>query len=84
MMVNTTSTRDMSGGHRRHERTRAEAVIVKLRVGQGVLVARVDDISVGGFFATTDHAIPVGAFVALSLLSLGTAEIQTLGASPSV
>lgn len=74
-----TSTREISGGHRRHVRTRAEAVIVKLRVGQGVLVAKVDDISVGGFFATTDHAIPVGAFVELSLLSPGIAEISLGG-----
>ena len=73
------STREISGGHRRHVRTRAEAVIVKLRVGQGVLVAKVDDISVGGFFATTDHAIPVGAFVELSLLSPGAAEISLGG-----
>jgi hypothetical protein len=73
------STREISGGHRRHVRTRAEAVIVKLRVGQGVLVAKVDDISVGGFFATTDHAIPVGAFVELSLLSPGMAEVSLGG-----
>jgi hypothetical protein len=75
----SSAAREISGGHRRHVRARAEAVIVKLRVGQGVLVAKVDDISVGGFFAATDHAIPVGAFVELSLLSPGVAEISLGG-----
>lgn len=60
-------------------RVRTEAVIVKMRVGPGVLVAKVDDISVGGFFAATDHAIPAGAFVELSLLSPGVAEISLGG-----
>ncbi len=54
-------------------------MIVKLRVGHGILIAKVDNISVGGFFATTDHTIPAGAFVELSLLSPGATEVSVGG-----
>jgi hypothetical protein len=48
---------------------------VKVRVGDGMVVARVDDISVGGLFARTKRTLPIGAFVELSLLRPGYEEL---------
>lgn len=61
--------------HRRHLRTRVEELMVKFRVGDGVLVARIADISLGGFFAPSRKIIPVGTFLELSLLRPGFDEI---------
>ncbi|HEY1099567.1 MAG TPA: PilZ domain-containing protein, partial [Myxococcota bacterium] len=76
-----TTPRLDSGAHRRHQRVRTDAVLVKLRVGQGTLVATVVDISLGGFYAATthDHMIPIGAFVELTVLQSGTEEIDIGG-----
>lgn len=65
--------------HRRHKRTRAEELLVKVRVGDGMLVAKVEDISVGGLFARTQKVIPVGAFVEMALLRPGHDELQLTG-----
>ena len=65
--------------HRRHLRTRVEELMVKIRVGDGVLVAKVDDISLGGFFAPTRKIVPVGAFLELSLLRPGFEEVRVGG-----
>jgi len=61
--------------HRRHLRTRVEHLLVKIRVGNGAVIAPVDDISLGGFFAATQKVIPFGAFIELSLLCAGGEEI---------
>lgn len=65
--------------HRRHKRTRAEELLLKVRVGDGMLVAKVEDISVGGLFARTQKVIPVGAFVEMSLLRPGHDELPLTG-----
>lgn len=64
-----------SSAHRRHLRTRVEHLMVKIRVGDGAVIARVDDISMGGFFAATTKLIPFGAFIELSLLCASGEEI---------
>ena len=66
-------------GHRRHKRARAEELLVKVRVGDGMLVARVEDISIGGLFARTQKIIPVGAFVEMGLLRPGHEELSLTG-----
>ncbi len=68
-----------NASHRRHLRTRADQLMVKVRVGDGVLVAKVDDISMGGLFASTNRDIPVGAFVELSLIRPGADEARVAG-----
>jgi hypothetical protein len=65
--------------HRRHRRTRADELLVKLRIGDGMLVARVEDISVGGLFAPTQRTVPYGAFVELALLRPGHDELPLTG-----
>jgi uncharacterized small protein (DUF1192 family) len=65
--------------HRRYARTRADSLMVRFRVGDGVVVARVADISMGGLFAPTTSTIPVGAFVEFSLLRPGADEVQVGG-----
>ncbi len=65
--------------HRRHKRTRAEELLLKVRVGDGMLVAKVEDSSVGGLFARTQKVIPVGAFVEMSLLRPGHDELPLTG-----
>jgi hypothetical protein len=65
--------------HRRYARTRADSLMVKIRVGDGVVVARVADISMGGLFAPTTSTIPVGAFVEFSLLRPGADEVRVGG-----
>lgn len=65
--------------HRRHKRTRAEELLVKIRVGDSMLVAKVEDISVGGLFARTQKVIPLGAFVELALLRPGHDELSLTG-----
>jgi hypothetical protein len=66
-------------GHRRHKRARAEEILVRVRVGNGVVVAKVDGISVGGLFARTQHVIPVGAFVEMDLLRPGHEQLPVTG-----
>ncbi|HEY1099566.1 MAG TPA: PilZ domain-containing protein [Myxococcota bacterium] len=67
--------------HRRfvRVRVRGDAVLLKARVGQGSLIARVVDVSPGGCFADVAHSIPCGAFVELSLLHAGAGEIAIGG-----
>ena len=68
-----------TSAHRRHLRTRVEHLMVKIRVGHGAVIARVDDISMGGFFAATTQVIPFGAFIELSLLCAEGDEISIGG-----
>ena len=65
--------------HRRHRRTRAGELLVKVRVGDGVVIAKVEDISVGGLFARTSRPIPVGAFVEMMLVRPGREELPLHG-----
>jgi len=74
-----TTTTKPHQSHRRHKRTRADELLVKVRVGDGSVVARVEDISVGGLFARTQKSIPVGAFVELSLIRPGYEELPLTG-----
>lgn len=53
--------------------------MVKIRVGDGAVIARVDDISMGGFFAATTKVIPFGAFIELSLMCAEGDEIRVGG-----
>ncbi len=64
--------------HRRHPRVRAADLLVKLRVGAGMLVVRVDDISVGGLFARAAHPLPWGAALELTLVRAGFEEVALL------
>lgn len=68
-----------SAVHRRYARARAEGLLASIRVGDGVVVANVVDISMGGFFASTTQSIPTGAFVELSLLRPGAGEVRVGG-----
>ncbi|MDP2345954.1 MAG: PilZ domain-containing protein [Deltaproteobacteria bacterium] len=65
--------------HRRHKRARAEELLIKVRIGDGLLVARVEDISIGGLFARTQKVIPIGAFVEMGLLRPGHEELGLTG-----
>jgi hypothetical protein len=65
--------------HRRHRRVRADDVLVKLRLGDGLLVVKVEDISMGGLFARTHRDVPWGAFVELGLLRAGHDELRLAG-----
>jgi hypothetical protein len=65
--------------HRRHRRARAEELLVKVRIGDGMVVAKVDDISVGGLYARMQREVPFGAFVELSLLRPGHDEVALTG-----
>lgn len=58
---------------------RVEHLMVKIRVGNGAVIARVEDISMGGFFAATTKPIPFGAFIELWLLCAGGEEISVGG-----
>jgi hypothetical protein len=73
------SNGDATVGHRRHLRTRAEHLMVRIRVGNGAIIADVADISLGGFFASSGELIPLGAFVELSLIRPGAAEVRVNG-----
>lgn len=64
---------------RRYKRARADELLIKVRIGDGMLVARVEDISVGGLFARTQKQIPVGAFVEMGLLRPGAEELPLRG-----
>lgn len=64
---------------RRHKRARADEILVKIRVGDSVLVARVDDIAVDGLFARTQKVIPVGSVVEMGLLRAGCEELPLTG-----
>ena len=64
--------------HRRHLRVRAADLLVKLRVGAGMLVVRVDDISLGGLFARAAHPLPCGAVLELTLVRAGFEEVPML------
>jgi hypothetical protein len=65
--------------HRRHRRVRADDVLMKLRLGDGMLVVKVEDISMGGLFARTHRDVPWGAFVELGLLRAGNDELRLAG-----
>ncbi len=66
-------------GHRQHKRAKADQLLVRVRVGNGLLVAKVEDISVGGLFARTENPIPVGAFVEMGLLRPDNEELRVTG-----
>ncbi len=74
-----TSLERAGPSHRRHLRIRADQLMAKVRVGDGSVVAKVDDISMGGLFASTTRAIPVGAFVELALIRPGADEVKLGG-----
>ena len=65
--------------HRRHERLRAEQLVARVRVGDGALVAKVTDISVGGLMLATTRSLPKGAFVEMTLLRPGFQDIAATG-----
>jgi uncharacterized small protein (DUF1192 family) len=64
--------------HRRHPRTRASGLLVKIRVGAGFLVQGVEDISLGGLFARSSRELPRGTAVELALLRAGHDELPLL------
>ncbi len=64
---------------RRHKRARADEILVKVRIADSVLVARVDDMAVDGLFARTQKVIPVGAVVEMGLLRAGCDELPLGG-----
>ncbi|MDP2345426.1 MAG: PilZ domain-containing protein [Deltaproteobacteria bacterium] len=66
-------------GHRKHKRARTDELLIRVRVGNGVVIAKVEDISVGGLFARTQNVIPVGAFVEIDLLRPGHEELSLTG-----
>ncbi len=63
----------------RQRRARRDELLIKVRVGDGMLVARVEDISITGLFARTQKLIPVGAFVEMGLLRPGHEELALTG-----
>jgi hypothetical protein len=65
--------------HRRHRRAPADELLVKVRIGDGMVVAKVEDISIGGLYAPMQREVPFGAFVALALLRPGHDELQLTG-----
>jgi hypothetical protein len=65
--------------HRRHPRTRVDDLLLKVRIGDGLVVARVNDLSLGGLFACTQREVPFGAFVECALLSPGHDEVPVTG-----
>ena len=56
---------------RRYVRTRAQNLVAHLRVGDRLIQAPVDDISMGGMLARTSESIPIGTAVMFDLARPG-------------
>ncbi len=65
--------------YRRHPRTRTDALLVKVRIGDKMNVAKVHDISLGGLLAACHKDVPMGAYVELALLRPGHDEVALSG-----
>jgi hypothetical protein len=78
-LVMASTTPSPAQQHRRHRRARAEELLVKVRIGDGMVVAKVEDISLGGLYARMQREVPFGAFVELALLRPGHDEVLLTG-----
>jgi hypothetical protein len=65
--------------HRQHRRARVDEVLVRFRVGDQQILAKVADISAGGLFAKTTNPVPPGAFLELVLVQPGRSEATLHG-----
>jgi hypothetical protein len=74
-----TADPDADANVRRHARTPARELLLRLRVGAESIVAKVEDLSVGGVFARSRTPVPVGAYVEMWLLQPGRKELPLSG-----